>query len=99
MGQGSPASHRWRRPIRRTKPIRMSTLFLCHRAALDHQTPLGHPERADRIRAVERILEQERFQSLVREQAPMAGLEVIARAHLMFYIDNIRECAPREGLM
>jgi hypothetical protein len=36
----------------------MSTLYISHPAALDHQTPLGHPERPDRIRAIERALEQ-----------------------------------------
>jgi hypothetical protein len=39
----------------------MPTLLVHHPASLEHQTPLGHPERADRIRAVERIFEQERY--------------------------------------
>jgi acetoin utilization deacetylase AcuC-like enzyme len=77
----------------------MTTLFLCHPAALDHQTPLGHPERADRIRAVERILEQERFTTLVREASPLAEIEVIARAHPEVYVTSIRDMAPREGLV
>ncbi|HEY8382897.1 MAG TPA: histone deacetylase family protein [Microvirga sp.] len=77
----------------------MSTLFVCHPAALDHQTPLGHPERADRIRAIERILEQERFAGLVREQAPMADEAAIARAHPEVYIATIRDASPREGVM
>ncbi len=77
----------------------MTTLFLCHPAALNHQTPLGHPERADRIRAVERVLEQERFAALVREQAPLGDVEAIARAHPRFYVDTLRDSAPREGVM
>ena len=39
----------------------MPTLLLTHPACLDHVTPLGHPERPDRLRAIERILEHERF--------------------------------------
>jgi acetoin utilization deacetylase AcuC-like enzyme len=74
----------------------MTTLFLCHPAALDHQTPLGHPERPDRIRAIERALEQERFATLVREQAPMAELEAILRVHPQVYVESIRDMAPRE---
>ena len=77
----------------------MPTLLVHHPASLEHQTPLGHPERADRIRAVERIFEQERFSHLVREQAPMAAAEALARAHPEAYLDMIRDAAPREGLV
>ena len=77
----------------------MPTLLVHHPASLEHRTPLGHPERADRIRAVERIFEQERFSHLVREQAPMAAAEALARAHAAAYLDMIRDAAPREGLV
>jgi len=77
----------------------MTTLFLSHPAALGHQTPLGHPERADRVRAIERALEQERFATLVREQAPIAELEAIVRVHPQAYVESIRDMAPREGLV
>ncbi|WP_372423832.1 histone deacetylase family protein [Salinarimonas chemoclinalis] len=77
----------------------MPTLYLCHPASLDHETPLGHPERPDRIRVVERALEDERFMTLVREQAPCAEHETIALVHPRRYIDAIVEAAPREGLV
>ncbi|WP_112663193.1 histone deacetylase family protein [Microvirga flavescens] len=77
----------------------MSTLYLSHPAALDHQTPLGHPERADRIRAIEAALEQERFSALVREQAPMAELDTIALVHPAHYVEGLRDICPREGLV
>ncbi len=77
----------------------MSTLLLSHAACLNHQTPAGHPERPDRLRAVERALEAERFQPLIREEAPIADLETIARCHPMDYIEQIREANPREGLV
>ena len=35
----------------------MSTLLIHHPSFLEHVTPLFHPERPDRIRAIERILE------------------------------------------
>jgi acetoin utilization deacetylase AcuC-like enzyme len=75
----------------------MTTLLLGHPAALDHQTPLGHPERADRIRAIERALEQERFAPLLREPAPRAELDAIVRVHPEAYVKAIREAAPRDG--
>jgi acetoin utilization deacetylase AcuC-like enzyme len=77
----------------------MSTLYIAHPACLDHQTPLGHPERPDRIRAIERALEKERFTSLVREQAPMAEMESLALAHPEDHIVRLRDISPREGLV
>lgn len=77
----------------------MSTLLLHHHSYLDHLTPLGHPERPDRIRAIDRILENERFQPLAREQAPLGTMEDIARAHPMSYVDSLHNMSPEEGLV
>jgi acetoin utilization deacetylase AcuC-like enzyme len=76
----------------------MPTLLLTHPACLDHVTPLGHPERPDRLRAIERILEHERFATLARAEAPAASLDTIALCHPADYIEQIREATPREGL-
>ena len=77
----------------------MSTLLISHPAFLEHLTPVGHPERPDRLRAIERALEAEKFQTLARSQAPLASLETIALCHPMDYIIEVREAAPREGLI
>jgi acetoin utilization deacetylase AcuC-like enzyme len=77
----------------------MSTLYITHLACLDHQTPLGHPERADRIRAIERALEKERFASLIRVQAPMAEMESLTLAHPEHHVISLRDMCPREGLV
>ena len=77
----------------------MSTLLLSHPACLDHMNPPGHPERPDRLRAIEQALEDERFHMLAREQAPQAPLEVIALAHPMDYIEAIRGASPQDGLV
>ena len=76
----------------------MSTLLITHPACLEHLTPLGHPERPDRLRAVERALEAEKFQSLARVTAPAAPLEIIALCHPMDYIEEIRDATPRQGM-
>lgn len=76
----------------------MPTLLVTHPACLDHIPPAGHPERPDRMRAIERALEEERFQTLLRDQAPLAALETIALCHPMDYIEQIRDASPREGL-
>src|SRR5580658_6619945 len=77
----------------------MSTLLISHPACLQHLTPMGHPERPDRLRAVEQALEAEKFQTLIRAEAPMASLEQIALCHPMEYVEEIREASPKEGLI
>jgi acetoin utilization deacetylase AcuC-like enzyme len=77
----------------------MSTLLISHPAFLQHLTPAGHPERPDRLRAIEQALEAEKFQALAREQAPMANVETIALCHPMDYIVELREASPKEGMV
>src|SRR5262249_53554927 len=76
----------------------MSTLFITHPACLEHLTPMGHPERPDRLRAIERVFESEKFQGLAREQAPAAAPETIALCHPMEYVEAIRDATPKSGL-
>jgi acetoin utilization deacetylase AcuC-like enzyme len=77
----------------------MSTLLVTHPACLDHLTPMGHPERPDRLRAIERALEAESFQPLARAQAPAASDETIALCHPLDYIEHIRKATPKEGMV
>jgi acetoin utilization deacetylase AcuC-like enzyme len=77
----------------------MSTLLISHPACLEHLTPPGHPERPDRLRAVERALEAEKFQMLARAEAPQAPLEIVALCHPMDYITELRDASPKEGMV
>jgi acetoin utilization deacetylase AcuC-like enzyme len=77
----------------------MPTLLVTHRACLNHITAAGHPERPDRLRAIEQALEAESFQNLAREQAPIGTKEQIALCHPMNYIEAIEEATPDEGLV
>jgi acetoin utilization deacetylase AcuC-like enzyme len=77
----------------------MSTLLITHPACLDHLTPAGHPERPERLRAIDRALEDERFQMLVRVEAPAASLDTIALCHPMDYVTSVRDATPTEGLV
>jgi acetoin utilization deacetylase AcuC-like enzyme len=77
----------------------MSTLLLSHPACLNHLTPAGHPERPDRLRAIEQALEDEKFQTLARVEAPLGPLNIVALAHPMDYVEAIREASPSEGLV
>jgi acetoin utilization deacetylase AcuC-like enzyme len=77
----------------------MTTLYITHPACLNHLTPIGHPERPDRLRAIEAALSDEKFQFLSRVEAPMAPLEAIALCHPMEYIENLREAVPEQGMV
>jgi len=77
----------------------MSTLLITHPACLEHLMPDGHPERPERLRAIERALEAEKFQTLARDLAPLAPLETIALCHPMDYIEALRDASPSEGII
>ncbi len=77
----------------------MTTLLLSHPSSLDHQTPPGHPERPDRIRAIEQVLGESRFDRLVREQAPEGSLDLVRLCHNEHYIEELRHIAPKSGLI
>ena len=77
----------------------MSTLYVTHPACLDHLTPAGHPERPDRLRAIEQVLEQEQFRELARMQAPAASFETVALCHPLDYVKEIEAAVPQQGLV
>ncbi|MFC0217491.1 acetoin utilization deacetylase AcuC-like enzyme [Pseudochelatococcus lubricantis] len=77
----------------------MNTLYLSHPDCLDHQTQLGHPERADRLVVVERALEQEVFSGLLREAAPRGDETLALLAHPEDYVRDIYEALPREDIV
>jgi acetoin utilization deacetylase AcuC-like enzyme len=75
------------------------TLFITHRACHDHLTPADHPERSDRLRAIEQVLEHEKFTFLLRQQCPRAELEIVALCHPWEYIERVRRAVPQTGLV
>ncbi len=76
----------------------VTTLVISHPACLAHDMGEGHPERPDRLRAVERAFDSEVFQMLARDVAPRADLSAIERVHPKEYIDAIRAATPKQGL-
>jgi acetoin utilization deacetylase AcuC-like enzyme len=73
------------------------TLLLSHPASLHHETPPGHPERPDRIRAVNETLGESRFDGLTREQSPEGSLDLVTLCHNEHYVDELRHIAPTKG--
>jgi acetoin utilization deacetylase AcuC-like enzyme len=57
----------------------------------------GHPERPDRLRAIERAFEYESFQMLARDIAPRADKMAIGRVHPLDYVEALRAAAPTQG--
>ncbi|MBV9560338.1 MAG: histone deacetylase family protein [Bradyrhizobium sp.] len=77
----------------------MTTLLLTHPACLNHATPEGHPERADRLRAVNEVLSDARFNPLVRGEAPEGNLDLVTLCHSEHYATELRHIAPDQGVI
>ena len=75
----------------------MTTALITHPACLDHDTGPYHPENAERLRAVLAALEAEEFAPLLREEAPMATLDQLARVHPRDYVEAILAIHPDLG--
>ncbi|MBC8037618.1 MAG: histone deacetylase family protein [Rhizobiales bacterium] len=75
----------------------MTTALFTHPASLAHETPEGHPERADRIRAIDRILATPPFKGLLRREAPLGRDADILKAHTVAHLQRIRSMAPGKG--
>ena len=76
----------------------MVTRLYSHPIYLEHLTPPGHPERPDRLRAVERVLEDEKFATLDRVEAPEGDPATILYAHPESFVEKVRQAIPDEGI-
>ncbi len=75
----------------------LTVALITHPACLEHDTGPWHPECADRLRAVLRVLEGEEFLPLMREEAPLATVEQLCRVHPAEYVRAILDIAPAPG--
>jgi acetoin utilization deacetylase AcuC-like enzyme len=69
--------------------------FFRHPASLDHETGHGHPERPDRVRAIEAELERRNWLGWERVDAPTAAEEQLLRVHPRDYVDQVRAYSER----
>ncbi|TLP45444.1 MULTISPECIES: histone deacetylase family protein [Cohaesibacter] len=77
----------------------MSTVYITHPSFLKHETPEGHPERPDRMRAVNMALEHEKFHFMPREEAQMGRREDIVRCHPENHVGMLESVSPETGLV
>ena len=75
----------------------MTTLYLTHPICLEHESPPGHPERPDRLRAVWRALDEPRFGALHRREARAADPALALLAHDERYCEILATLIPPEG--
>jgi acetoin utilization deacetylase AcuC-like enzyme len=77
---------------------RMTILFH-HPIATEHRTPEGHPERPERMRAIEKALADGAFDALDRRQPEPASVETVALAHPEEWVRKVLAAVPSEGLV
>ncbi len=77
----------------------MTTLLLTHPCFVDHDTGEGHPERPDRMRILDKVFADPRFDGLERAEAPLREdcEEAIMRVHPETYLARLKRLRPEAG--
>ncbi len=76
----------------------MSAAFITHPDCLKHDMGAYHPERPERLTAIEdQLIASGIGQYLTRYEAPLATDEQLVRVHPTDYVRAIRDAAPRSG--
>jgi acetoin utilization deacetylase AcuC-like enzyme len=76
----------------------MTTRFYHHPICLEHVNSPGHPERPDRLRAIEKAISGEAFDALDRHEAPEADPEYFLLAHPKRHVEKVKHLIPEVGL-
>jgi len=78
----------------------MTLAYITHPDCLRHETGRSHPERPQRLAAIEeQLLATGTDAAIERFEAPLATDETLCRVHPAAYVRAIRDVAPREGLV
>jgi acetoin utilization deacetylase AcuC-like enzyme len=77
----------------------MTTLQITHSSFINHDTGEWHPERPERMKAIEQALSSARFQNLITVEAPLATPDQVARAHPRAYVDQLEKKQPKTDLI
>jgi acetoin utilization deacetylase AcuC-like enzyme len=75
----------------------MTTLVLTHASSLAHETPPGHPERVDRVKAVNAVLASPVLKGILRHEAPLGTEEQVLLAHTSEMLSRIKSLSPESG--
>lgn len=77
----------------------MTTELFRNPICLEHITLPGHPERPDRLRALDQVFEHENFDSLVRLEAKLADPQSVLLAHPQSHLDKVLNAIPETGIV
>jgi acetoin utilization deacetylase AcuC-like enzyme len=72
-------------------------VYFRHSSSLEHDTGYGHPERADRIRALEAELGRRGWLGWERREAPRASDEQLVAVHSREHVEAVRMLSARAG--
>jgi acetoin utilization deacetylase AcuC-like enzyme len=72
-------------------------VLFSHPSSLEHDTGFGHPERVERMHAVDAELQRRDWLGYERRQAPAATLEQLQAVHPRDYVDAVREMSAHGG--
>ena len=75
----------------------MSTAFFSHQIFEAHDTGPGHPERAERLGAIKKVISSSSYDTLIRRDAPRSTLEQIAMVHDLNYVEKLMDLVPEHG--
>jgi len=79
---------------------RVSLAFITHPECQLHEMGEGHPERPERLAAIEDKLITSRLDYVIsRHEAPLATREQLLRVHDPDYVDALAALSPKEGLV
>jgi len=76
----------------------MKTGIITTNTYLNHNTGLGHPERADRVTVVIDHLKKIKSKNLIWKKPSKFDLKYLEYAHNKNYLDNVTESFPKQGL-
>ena len=76
----------------------MTTRLYHHPVCLEHVNSPNHPERPDRLRAIEKAISGQRFDALERVEAPEADTELFTLAHPRRHVVRVESLIPEQGL-
>ena len=76
----------------------MRTLYYSHPDFLLHDTGYGHPECADRLKAIDKVLGQPEFANLIRVTPPLGTEQQIRLIHTAEHIQRIKAALPTQGI-
>ncbi|MGE6782389.1 histone deacetylase family protein [Ensifer adhaerens] len=76
----------------------MTTFLYENPVFLEHEVPEGHPERPDRLKALNLALEHPNFADLKRIEAKKGSEDLVLLAHPEEHLRDVKRAIPEEGL-